>query len=168
MPGSHELMFTNLIGLADKIIEAARDWRLEGWRHPESKPTTARHWSPAPPARHGHDSLAGNERLNALERLSFGGMRIGIDFGTTHTVAAVVEKGGNYPVVSFDGVDAWPSVIAANAVGELRFGLDAAAVRHQPGWSVLRSFTTPGPSPRWTWAGALTRWPTSSRASLPG
>jgi hypothetical protein len=49
MPGSHELMFTNLIGLADKIIEAARDWRLEGWRHPESKPTTARHWSPAPP-----------------------------------------------------------------------------------------------------------------------
>jgi molecular chaperone DnaK len=67
-------------------------------------------------------------------------MRIGIDFGTTHTVAAVVEKGGNYPVVSFDGVDAWPSVIAANAVGELRFGLDAAAVRHQPGWSVLRSF----------------------------
>ena len=25
MPGSHELMFTNPIGLADKIIEAARD-----------------------------------------------------------------------------------------------------------------------------------------------
>jgi molecular chaperone DnaK len=66
-------------------------------------------------------------------------MRVGIDFGTTHTVVAAVDR-GNYPVVSFDGVDAWPSVIAANAAGELRFGLDAAAVRHEPGWSVLRSF----------------------------
>jgi molecular chaperone DnaK (HSP70) len=66
-------------------------------------------------------------------------MRVGIDFGTTHTVAAVVDR-GNYPVVSFDGVDAWPSIIAANDAGELRFGLDAAAVRHDPAWSVLRSF----------------------------
>lgn len=66
-------------------------------------------------------------------------MRVGIDFGTTHTVAAVVDR-GNYPVVAFDGVDTWPSLIAANTAGELRFGLDAAAVRHRPGWSVLRSF----------------------------
>src|ERR1700744_4856210 len=66
-------------------------------------------------------------------------MRVGIDFGTTHTVVAAVDR-GNYPVVSFDGLDAWPSIIAANAAGELRFGADAAAVRHQPGWSVLRSF----------------------------
>jgi molecular chaperone DnaK len=66
-------------------------------------------------------------------------MRLGIDFGTTHTVAAVVDR-GNYPIVSFDGVDAWPSVIAANGAGELRFGLDAAAVRHDPSWCVLRSF----------------------------
>jgi len=66
-------------------------------------------------------------------------MRVGIDFGTTHTVAAVVDR-GNYPVVSFDGVDTWPSLIAANGAGELRFGLDAAAVRHDPGWSALRSF----------------------------
>lgn len=66
-------------------------------------------------------------------------MRVGIDFGTTHTVVAAVDR-GNYPVVSFDGVDAWPSLIAANAAGELRFGADAAAVRHEPGWSVLRSF----------------------------
>lgn len=65
-------------------------------------------------------------------------MRVGIDFGTTHTVVALVDR-GNYPVVSFDGVDAWPSLIAANATGELRFGVDAAAVRHDPGWSVLRS-----------------------------
>ncbi|KEP43290.1 molecular chaperone Hsp70 [Mycobacterium kansasii] len=68
-----------------------------------------------------------------------GAMRVGIDFGTTHTVAAVVDR-GNYPVVSFDGVEAWPSLIAANAAGEIRFGLDAAAVRREPGWSVLRSF----------------------------
>ncbi len=66
-------------------------------------------------------------------------MRVGIDFGTTHTVVAAVDR-GNYPVVSFDGADTWPSLIAANAAGELRFGVDAAAVRHEPGWSVLRSF----------------------------
>src|ERR1700761_2855219 len=66
-------------------------------------------------------------------------MRMGIDFGTTHTVAAVVDR-GNYPVVSFDGVDTWPSLIAANEAGEVRFGLDAAAARHEPGWAVLRSF----------------------------
>jgi molecular chaperone DnaK len=78
-------------------------------------------------------------RSNAVQRLHSGAMRVGIDFGTTHTVAAVVDR-GNYPVVSFDGVDAWPSVVAANAAGELRFGLDAAAVRHAVGWSVLRSF----------------------------
>jgi Ethanolamine utilization protein EutJ (predicted chaperonin) len=65
-------------------------------------------------------------------------MRVGIDFGTTHTVVALVDR-GNYPVVSFDGVDAWPSLIAANAAGELRFGVDAAAVRHDPQWWVLRS-----------------------------
>jgi len=66
-------------------------------------------------------------------------MRVGIDFGTTHTVAAIVDR-GNYPVMSFDGVDRWPSLIAANDAGELRFGLAAAGVRHDPGWSVLRSF----------------------------
>src|SRR3984885_9240122 len=66
-------------------------------------------------------------------------MRLGIDFGTTHTVVAVVDR-GNYPVVSFDGVDAWPSIIAANESGELRYGPDAASVRHDPHWSVLPSF----------------------------
>jgi molecular chaperone DnaK (HSP70) len=36
-------------------------------------------------------------------------MRVGIDFGTTHTVRAIADR-GNYPVVSFDGVDTWPSL----------------------------------------------------------
>ena len=65
-------------------------------------------------------------------------MRVGIDFGTTHTVAAIVDR-GNYPVVYFDGVDTWPSLVAGNAAGELRFGLDAAAVGREAGWSVMRS-----------------------------
>ena len=48
-------------------------------------------------------------------------MRVGIDFGTTHTVVALVDR-GNYPVVSFDGVDAWPSLIAANAAASAGSG----------------------------------------------
>jgi molecular chaperone DnaK (HSP70) len=66
-------------------------------------------------------------------------MRLGIDFGTTHTVVAIVDR-GNYPVASFDGVDSWPSLIAGNESGELLYGPKAAAVRHDPDWSVLRSF----------------------------
>ena len=46
-------------------------------------------------------------------------MRFGIDFGTTHTVVALVDR-GNYPVVSFDGVDFIPSIVSAKS-GELRF-----------------------------------------------
>lgn len=83
-------------------------------------------------------------------------MRVGIDFGTTHTVVALVDR-GNYPVVSFDGVDTWPSLVAADAAGELRFGPDAAALRHDPGWQVLRSFkrllTDAGPRINVTLAG---------------
>lgn len=67
-------------------------------------------------------------------------MRLGVDFGTTHTVAALVDR-GNYPVVAFEGGDAIPSLVTAReSDGELRFGADAAAVRHVPGWAVLRSF----------------------------
>jgi len=66
-------------------------------------------------------------------------MKLGIDFGTTHTVVALVDR-GNYPVVSFEGVDAVPSLVAAHEAGELLFGAEAASVRHVDGWSVLRSF----------------------------
>jgi len=59
-------------------------------------------------------------------------MRFGIDFGTTHTVVALVDR-GNYPIVSFEHGDAIPSLISARG-GELRFGVA------EPGWEVLRSF----------------------------
>jgi molecular chaperone DnaK len=59
-------------------------------------------------------------------------MRFGIDFGTTHTVVAMVDR-GNYPIVSFDGADFIPSIVSGKD-GELRFGVA------EPGWHVVRSF----------------------------
>src|SRR5882757_162635 len=66
-------------------------------------------------------------------------MRLGIDFGTTHTVVAAVDR-GNYPIVSFEHADFIPSLAAAGEDGTLRFGAQAAAVAHDPAWTVLRSF----------------------------
>jgi molecular chaperone DnaK (HSP70) len=67
-------------------------------------------------------------------------MRLGIDFGTTHTVVAAVDR-GNYPVAAFEWGDAVPSTIAARVTdGALRFGQDAAAVELDSEWVVLRSF----------------------------
>lgn len=70
-------------------------------------------------------------------------MRLGIDFGTTHTVVAAVDR-GNYPVLPFEDVhgdahEFFPSVVAARA-GEWRFGWAAAAVAGERDWHVLRSF----------------------------
>jgi len=66
-------------------------------------------------------------------------MRLGIDFGTTHTVVAAVDR-GNYPIVSFEHADFIPSLVAASEDGALRFGAQAIAVAHDPAWTVLRSF----------------------------
>src|SRR5215813_11804606 len=70
-------------------------------------------------------------------------MLLGIDFGTTRTVAAAVDR-GNYPIVSFhpedgDTLEWYPSVAAARD-GEIVFGFDAAQKHGAEGWSVLRSF----------------------------
>jgi molecular chaperone DnaK len=67
-------------------------------------------------------------------------MRLGIDFGTTHTVVALVDR-GNYPVVGFEWGDAVPSQVAArDRDGALRFGQEAAALAADPEWTVVRSF----------------------------
>src|SRR5215470_16871962 len=66
-------------------------------------------------------------------------MKLGIDFGTTHTVVAVVDR-GNYPIVSFEHADFVPSLAAVGEDGALRFGSQAAAVAHDARWTVLRSF----------------------------
>jgi len=67
-------------------------------------------------------------------------MRLGIDFGTTHTVAALVDR-GNYPVAPLGEHDVCPSLLAVHTDGHVVYGRDAAAVRaaYQPGWHFLRS-----------------------------
>lgn len=57
-------------------------------------------------------------------------MRLGVDFGTTRTVVAAVDR-GNYPIVSFtdthgDAVDHFPSVVARTDAG-LVYGFEAVA-----------------------------------------
>ncbi len=46
-------------------------------------------------------------------------MRLGIDFGTTHTVAALVDR-GNFPVVPLGEHDVCPSLLAAHDDGRLK------------------------------------------------
>lgn len=71
-------------------------------------------------------------------------MRLGIDFGTTHTVVAHADR-GNFPVLSFespdgDVVDHVPT-IAAWHDNTLCFGLDARdALLKDPSVAALRSF----------------------------
>ena len=82
-------------------------------------------------------------------------MLLGIDYGTTRTVVAAVDR-GNYPVVSFqtedgDTHDWYPSLIAVRGDARL-YGLDAARHQDDPGWELLRSFkrqlATLGPTAR--------------------
>ena len=69
-------------------------------------------------------------------------MHLGVDFGTTRTIVAWVDR-GNYPVVSFvdadgDAHEYFPSVVARRG-DELLFGFEAleAAVDGAP---LLKSF----------------------------
>ena len=70
-------------------------------------------------------------------------MLLGIDYGTTRTVVAAVDR-GNYPVISFqsaggDTQDWYPSLLAARG-NDLLYGLDAAAHQDDAEWLMLRSF----------------------------
>ena len=78
-------------------------------------------------------------------------MRLGIDFGTTRTVVAGADR-GNHPVLDFvdDAGDArgWIPTLVAERHGELRYGLDAAAVAEDPSFHLVRSFKRLLSSPR--------------------
>src|SRR5580700_2130749 len=68
-------------------------------------------------------------------------MRLGIDFGTTRVVVAVVDR-GNYPLVSFetaDGTFDWFPPLIAMRADQRRYGWDAWNVQTEPGWTVIRS-----------------------------
>ena len=70
-------------------------------------------------------------------------MLLGIDYGTTRTVVATVDR-GNYPLVSFHTADGdtqewYPSLVAIRD-NERLYGLDAAARQNDPEWLLLRSF----------------------------
>jgi molecular chaperone DnaK (HSP70) len=69
-------------------------------------------------------------------------IRMGIDFGTTRTLVASVEK-GNYPLVTFEtgggeAQDWYPSLIAARG-SEMAFGWEAWAKQTDEDWHKLRS-----------------------------
>jgi molecular chaperone DnaK (HSP70) len=70
-------------------------------------------------------------------------MLLGIDFGTTRTVVAAVDR-GNYPVVSFqapggDTHEWYPSLMGVRD-GVRVFGFEAAAAQNEPGSLIIRSF----------------------------
>lgn len=69
-------------------------------------------------------------------------MKLGIDFGTTRTVVAAVDR-GNYPLLSFeDGegnvYDWFPSLLALNG-NQRRYGWQAWDCQSQPEWTIVRS-----------------------------
>jgi len=66
-------------------------------------------------------------------------MRVGVDFGTTHTIVAAIDR-GNYPVVAFESGDTLPSLVAVHRdEGTVRFADEALGCLGDPAWEVLRS-----------------------------
>ena len=69
-------------------------------------------------------------------------MKLGIDFGTTHIVAAAADR-GNFPLVGFEAPDGqsreWFPPLVALRGAERRYGWAAGAVQGDRGWTVLRS-----------------------------
>jgi molecular chaperone DnaK (HSP70) len=69
-------------------------------------------------------------------------MRLGIDFGTTRVVVALVDR-GNFPLVNFEAPDGqvhdwFPPVAAVN--GDKRvYGWEAIAAQEDENWTILRS-----------------------------
>jgi molecular chaperone DnaK (HSP70) len=69
-------------------------------------------------------------------------VKLGIDFGTTRTVVAAVDR-GNYPIFSFEDPDGaaadwFPSLVAVRAEERL-YGWQAWACQQLPGWTIIRS-----------------------------
>jgi len=69
-------------------------------------------------------------------------MRLGIDFGTTRTVVAAVDR-GNYPILAFDSPDGttaewFPSLIAVRG-DERVYGWEAWTRQAEPEWTIVRS-----------------------------
>jgi molecular chaperone DnaK (HSP70) len=69
-------------------------------------------------------------------------VRLGIDFGTTRTVVAAVDR-GNYPILPFEdpdgaAVDWFPSLVAVSR-GERLYGWPAWACQQDPNFTVIRS-----------------------------
>jgi molecular chaperone DnaK len=74
-----------------------------------------------------------------MSRRRKGPVTLGIDFGTTHTVVALADR-GNYPALSFEGGDFVPSLVAVRrSNGEVRHGSAAAEVAESEEWAILRS-----------------------------
>src|SRR5260370_16773624 len=69
-------------------------------------------------------------------------VRVGIDFGTTRTVVAAVDR-GNSPILHFqdaegEKVEWFPSLVAVKGDQRL-YGWQAWACQQQPDWTVVRS-----------------------------
>ncbi len=69
-------------------------------------------------------------------------MRLGIDFGTTRVVTAVVDR-GNYPLVTFETPDGercdwYPPLVAVRGATRL-YGWEAWQAQQEDGWTIIRS-----------------------------